>query len=109
MGSVWLAEHVVLPKRFAIKFLLRDYAGNTDVRARFEQEARTIGGLDHPNVVSAVNYGFTTEGQPYLVMEALTGKSLAELLEDSLVQTGKPLPAARAIDLVRQACAGVAH
>lgn len=109
MGSVWLAEHVVLPKRFAIKFLLRDYASDTDVRARFEQEARTIGGLDHPNVVSAVNYGFTTEGQPYLVMEALTGKSLGELLEDSLKETGKPLPAARVIDLVRQACAGVAH
>lgn len=109
MGSVWLAEHVVLPKRFAIKFLLRDYASDSDVRARFEQEARTIGGLDHPNVVSAVNYGFTSEGQPYLVMEALTGKSLGELLEDALKQSGKPLPAARAIDLVRQACAGVAH
>lgn len=109
MGSVWLAEHAVLPKRFAIKFLLRDYASNTDAWARFEQEARTIGGLDHPNVVSAVNYGVTSEGQPYLVMEALTGKSLGELLEDSLRETGKPLPAARAIELVRQACAGVAH
>jgi serine/threonine-protein kinase len=109
MGSVWLAEHVVLGKRFAIKFLLAENADNPDLRARFEQEARTIGRLDHPNVVSATNFGFTPDGQPYLVMEALRGHSLRGLLDQALGATGRPLDPARAIALIRDAGAGIAH
>ncbi|MGC4066442.1 MAG: protein kinase [Polyangiaceae bacterium] len=109
MGSVWLAEHVVLGKRFAIKFLLAENANNPDLRARFEQEARAIGRLDHPNVVSATNFGFTSDGHPYLVMEALRGQSLRGLLDQALARTGRPLDPSRAIALIRQACAGIAH
>jgi serine/threonine-protein kinase len=109
MGSVWLAEHVVLGKRFAIKFLLAENANNPDLRARFEQEARTIGRLEHPNVVSATNFGFTPDGCPYLVMEALRGQSLRGLLDQVLASTGRPLEPRRAIALIREACAGIAH
>jgi serine/threonine protein kinase len=109
MGSVWLAEHVVLGKRFAIKLLHSEIANDVELRARFEQEARTIGRLDHPNIVSATNFGLTPNGQPYLVMEALRGQSVRALIEQIRFATGGPMPSTRAITLIRQACAGIAH
>ena len=107
MGSVWLAEHLRLgKKRYALKILLPECAANPDIRSRFEREAEAVGTLDHPNVVSASDFGYTDDGRPFLVMEALTGKSLRRLLDD---QRGIPLDIEYAVNLMRQACAGVTH
>jgi tetratricopeptide (TPR) repeat protein/predicted Ser/Thr protein kinase len=81
MGVVYLAEDQHLARRVAIKFLT-----STDhhYRARFIREARAVSGLTHPNIAIVHDYGETTTGQPFLVMEFVKGKSLSELLEEGL-------------------------
>jgi len=81
MGVVYLAEDQHLARRVAIKFLT-----STDhhYRARFIREARAVSGLTHPNIAIVHDYGETTSGQPFLVMEFVKGKSLSQLLDEGL-------------------------
>ena len=81
MGVVYLAEDQHLARRVAIKFLT-----STDhhYRARFIREARAVSALTHPNIAIVHDYGETTTGQPFLVMEFVKGKSLSELLDEGL-------------------------
>lgn len=81
MGVVYLAEDQHLARRVAIKFLT-----STDhhYRARFIREARAVSALTHPNIAIVHDYGETTSGQPFLVMEFVKGKSLSQLLEEGL-------------------------
>jgi tetratricopeptide (TPR) repeat protein/predicted Ser/Thr protein kinase len=81
MGVVYLAEDQHLARRVAIKFLT-----STDhhYRARFIREARAVSALTHPNIAIVHDYGETTSGQPFLVMEFVKGKSLSDLLEEGL-------------------------
>ena len=106
MGAVYEARHGELSRRFAIKFLLPEFAANRDLLSRFEREAKVAGGLEHPNLVAVTDVGRTNDGSPYLVMEFLQGEDCAELLR----RLG-PLPVPRAADLVVQACRGlvIAH
>ena len=81
MGVVYLAEDQHLARRVAIKFLT-----STDhhYRARFIREARAVSALTHPHIAIVHDYGETSSGQPFLVMEFVKGKSLSELLEEGL-------------------------
>lgn len=81
MGVVYLAEDQHLARRVAIKFLT-----STDhhYRARFIREARAVSALTHPNIAIVHDYGESTTGQPFLVMEFVKGKSLSELLDQGL-------------------------
>ncbi|HEY2964007.1 MAG TPA: tetratricopeptide repeat protein [Pyrinomonadaceae bacterium] len=81
MGVVYLAEDQHLARRVAIKFLT-----STDhhYRARFIREARAVSALTHPNIAIVHDYGETSTGQPFLVMEFVKGKSLSQLLEEGL-------------------------
>jgi tetratricopeptide (TPR) repeat protein/predicted Ser/Thr protein kinase len=81
MGVVYLAEDQHLARRVAIKFLT-----STDhhYRARFIREARAVSALTHQNIAIVHDYGETSSGQPFLVMEFVKGKSLSELLEEGL-------------------------
>ena len=81
MGVVYLAEDQHLARRVAIKFLT-----STDhhYRARFIREARAVSALTHPNIAIVHDYGETSSGQPFLVMEFVKGKSLSQLLEEGL-------------------------
>jgi len=81
MGVVYLAEDQHLARRVAIKFLT-----STDhhYRARFIREARAVSALTHQNIAIVHDYGETSTGQPFLVMEFVKGKSLSELLEEGL-------------------------
>jgi len=103
MGVVYEAQHAVVHRRFAIKFLRRDLAERRDILARFQREAETAGALQSENVTAAVDFGVSQDGAPYIVMEYLVGESLADLL----LRVGR-LPLERAADLVVQACRGVA-
>jgi serine/threonine-protein kinase len=103
MGAVYEARHARLGRRVAIKFLLPELAARPEILRRFENEAVAAGGLEHPNLVAVIDLGRAPDGSPYLVMEFLEGEDCARL-----VRRAGPLPTARAVNIVLQACRGVA-
>jgi serine/threonine-protein kinase len=106
MGTVYAVRHRSLGKRFALKALRKDLANDREVAARFMQEARTAAVVSHPALVEITDFGRLPSGPPYFVMELLEGRSLADL-----IRAGGPIPAARAVDIIRQIADGmtVAH
>jgi serine/threonine-protein kinase len=101
MGVVYKGERVQLGRPVAIKFLHPWIASQAAFRSRFETEARAMSRLAHPHCVSVIDFG--TDGGPYLVMDYVTGRTLREVMD------GGPLPADRALRIVRQLLAGLAH
>lgn len=97
MGVVYAARHRALGKRFALKALRKDLATEPEIAARFTQEARTAASVSHPGLVEITDFGRLPSGQPFFVMELLEGQSLAQL-----IRRGGPIPAARAVDIIRQ-------
>ena len=69
MGRVYLAEHVLMRKRLAIKVLHRELTTMTEVVARFEREAMAAANIDHPNVAAANDFGKLQDGAVVLVLE----------------------------------------
>jgi len=104
MGEVYLAEHVLMKRPCAIKVIHPEKAGDPKVLARFEREVQSTARLSHWNSVDIFDYGRTQDGTFYYVMEYLPGMNLSEL-----VRRYGPLPAARAIHLVRQATNALAE
>jgi eukaryotic-like serine/threonine-protein kinase len=102
MGVVYEAQHTVVRRRFAVKFLRRDLAERRDILTRFHHEAEAAGALESENVAAAVDFGIAEDGAPYIVMEYLVGESLTALL----AREGR-LPVGRAADLVVQAARGI--
>ncbi len=81
MGTVYLAHDVTVDRPVALKFLLPSLVAQTEYRARFEQEARTMAKVDHPNL--ATLYSVERDGEvPFLVMKYVTGKTLAQRLKE---------------------------
>ena len=106
MGIVYEIRHRALGKRFALKALRKDLATDGEIAARFIQEARTAASVSHPGLVEITDFGSLRTGQPFFVMELLEGQSLA-----SLIRSGGPVPARRAVDIIRQVAEalGAAH
>ncbi|HWE27801.1 MAG TPA: serine/threonine-protein kinase, partial [Polyangia bacterium] len=102
MGVVYKGELVAIGKPVAIKFLHDALAAIPDLVKRFQREATAMSRLAHPHLVSVVDSGLAN-GVPFLVMDFVSGRSLADVL------AGGPLPAARAVGLTRQILAGVKH
>jgi serine/threonine-protein kinase len=99
MGAVYLAEHVLLRRRCAIKLIRPDQAGDPKTLIRFEREVRAAATLTHWNTIEIFDYGHAEDGTFYYVMEYLPGMNLQDLVE----QHG-PLPPGRAVHLLRQVC-----
>jgi serine/threonine protein kinase len=91
MGEVYRARDTRLGRDVAIKVLPEALVQDADRLRRFEQEARTIASLNHPNILAIHDIG-THDGAPFLVSEFLEGMTLREKLEAG------PLPARRAIE-----------
>lgn len=89
----------------AIKILRRDIASADSLR-RFEREAETIRRLQHPNIVEFLDYGQLTTGQPYMVLEWIEGRTLAE----EMARRG-PFALGEALAVMEELCAAltVAH
>ncbi len=104
MGEVYLAEDTRLGRKVAIKVLAPEFAGDAARMARFEQEARATSALNHPGICTLHDIG-THEGQPFLVMEALEGKTLHQTIG------GNPLPSDRLLAIAIQVAGalGEAH
>jgi eukaryotic-like serine/threonine-protein kinase len=80
MGEVLRAKDTRLERDVAIKILPAGFAANTQFKARFEREARTISQLNHPNVCTLFDVGHQ-DGVDFLVMELIEGESLADRLQ----------------------------
>jgi eukaryotic-like serine/threonine-protein kinase len=101
MATVWRGVDERLGRPVAVKLLDRADTADPAMLQRFDREARTAGGLTHPNIVAVHDVG-TDNGVPYLVMELIDGTSLAALLASG------PLPIDQAVDFARQTCDALA-
>src|ERR1700684_2404537 len=79
MGEVYRARDTRLDRTVAIKVLPHHLSSNSDLRQRFEREARAISSLNHPRICTLHDVGHQ-DGVDFLVMECLEGESLAERL-----------------------------
>ncbi len=79
MGVVYLAEHVHLGKRVALKVLPPEYMEDPGFRKRFEREARLAASLEHPNIVPVTDAG-EFEGELWIAMRYVEGTDLREVL-----------------------------
>jgi serine/threonine-protein kinase len=77
-ARVYLARHVLIDRLVAVKFLLPILAADKTLVARFLNEGRAAGALGHANIVESLDVGFAEDGAPYLVLELLNGRTLAE-------------------------------
>jgi serine/threonine protein kinase len=102
MGVVYLAEHVELPKRFAIKSLSRALSGDPNFRKRFYAEAQKQALLDDPNIVQVTDF-FEEDGQFFLVMEYVDGEDLSRA-----IKSRARLPQAEALAIFRDVLKGLA-
>ena len=101
MGVVHRARDPRLGREVAIKRFLGDWRHDPESQARFAREAQVLARLNHPNVVRV--HAYRAEGEPYLVMDLLTGGSLAARLRG-----GKPLALPEALAVLEQVGAGLA-
>jgi len=102
MGTVYLARHVAIGKRVAIKILSPQYATQRDAVRRLLQEARATSELRHPHIVDVSDFGHTAAGQTYLVMEYLEGEDLAETMHRD-----GPMPWIRVAQIILQVCSAL--
>jgi serine/threonine protein kinase len=100
MGEVWRARDRRLQRTVALKILPHDMAGDPGRRARFEQEARALGALNHPNLVAIYDVG-EDGGRAYIVSELVEGETLRAVLDRG------PLPVRKALEIAGQMADGM--
>jgi len=100
MGEVYRARDERLDREVAVKVLPASYSTDADRLRRFEQEARSAGRLNHPNVLAIYDVG-THDGAPYVVSELLEGATLREKL------AGGALPVRKTVDYALQLARGL--
>ena len=101
MGEVYRARDERLGREVAIKVLPASFSGDPERLRRFEQEARAVGALNHPNILAVHDTG-SQDGVQYIVTELLDGRTLREMLAEGA------LPVRRALTLFQQVANGLA-
>ncbi|MFM8567919.1 MAG: serine/threonine-protein kinase, partial [Gemmatimonadota bacterium] len=97
MGTVYLAEHVKMGRKSALKVMNPGMNADPDAIARFNREAANASRLNHPNVCGIYDFGETPDGTIYLAMEFIEGASLTDVVEQAGV-----LAPSRAASIVHQ-------
>jgi len=103
MGEVYVGFHEHLRRHVAIKIARGEGASFDFLQAQLTEEARCLGAVNHPNVVTVYDFGYTDDGVAYLVMDLLEGKGLHHLIDE----TGA-LSVPVAAQVARQAAEGLA-
>ncbi len=103
MGVIYKAKQPLLDRYYAIK-MLNVQKANQQTLARFHQEAKAASTLNHPNVISVHDFGFTDDDDPYMVMDFVEGMSLA-----NLIQSGGAIPYREALGIFIQIATGMNH
>lgn len=101
MGSVYLARHVQLGRKVAIKVLNPGLVRNPQIRERFRNEAATLATLQHPTIVTLYDYLEEEDGL-YLIMEYVEGRAL----DDYIRHVSGPIPEAKVIQIFSQVLDG---
>jgi serine/threonine protein kinase len=103
MADVWLAEDAHLQRRIALKVLHRRFAQDREFVMRFQREAESAAGLQHPNIVSVFDRG-EWEGTYYIAMQYIEGPTLKQLIDSGITLE-------QAVAVIRQVlqAAGYAH
>lgn len=107
MSAVYLAEHLMMERRCAIKVLPANRVQDTSYLGRFHREAKAVAALNHSNIVRAYDVDKQTEGGTdihFLVMEYVEGKNL-----DKVVKENGPIDFVTAVDVIRQGADGLQH
>jgi serine/threonine protein kinase len=97
MGVVYRGEHVYIGKEVAVKILHEGYGGREESVKRFLREARAASLINHPNIVDVTDFGKSSDGTVFFVMELLLGEAL-----DVVLQRDRRLDLMRAITIVNQ-------
>ena len=103
MGSVYLASHTLIGSKAAIKVLKPEFSHRPELVERFFNEAKAASAIRHPGIVDIYDFGYYGQNVAYIVMEHLSGESLA----DRLKRMGR-LPVNHALYLLRQVTSGLA-
>jgi len=103
MANVYLADDKILERKVAVKVLRGDLSADDKFIRRFEREAQSVSNLSHQNIVEVYDVG-VEDGEHYIVMEYIEGKTLKQLLKkrESLTLT-------EVIDIMTQLTDGIAH
>ena len=101
MGEVYEARDTRLDRAVAIKIMPRDSSADPDRHARFEREAKAVASLNHPHICTLHDVG-EHDGQMFLVMERLSGETLAERLQKG------PLPLSQVLTVATEIADGLA-
>jgi serine/threonine protein kinase/ABC-type branched-subunit amino acid transport system substrate-binding protein len=103
MGVIYRATQMPLGRSVVVKAIHANPLTSAETIQRFYREAKLLSQINHPNVVSLIDFGNTDDGIMYMVMEHLTGRTL-----DQAVPRDEGLPVDVVLDLMEQLCAGVA-
>lgn len=103
MANVYLANDTILDRKVAIKVLRGDLSNDEKFIRRFKREALSVSNLSHPNIVEVYDVG-EEDGNYYIVMEYIEGKTLKQLL-----QKRGALTLNEVIDIMTQLTDGLAH
>lgn len=104
MGTVYLAEHLHIGRKAAIKVLHKKYLSNSNIKERFKHEAATLSHIQHPNIVKLYDYVETKDGL-YLIMEYADGV----LLDDYIKKESGPIKEENAIKIMNGLLSGFAY
>ena len=102
MGEVYRATRLLIGDQVAIKILHSAHVSDPQAGERFRREAQAAARLKHPNAVSIHDFGVTSDGLVYLVMELVEGQNLRHLIK----QQG-PLPSATVSEITNQICSAL--
>jgi serine/threonine-protein kinase len=91
MGAVFLGEHLLMHKRLAIKLMQPDMSQSGEAVERFMREGLAAAHIDHPNVVSATDFGRTPDGAFFMILEYIEGKTLRHALNRGPLTPGRTM------------------
>jgi DNA-binding NarL/FixJ family response regulator/tRNA A-37 threonylcarbamoyl transferase component Bud32 len=104
MGAVFKAQHLYMNRHVALKLLRSEVREDRFTMRYFQREAMAIANLQHKNIVGVYDFGISSDGEPYLVMEYVRGTNLADVLNSE-----RRLPLHRLMNLCSQICAGLSE
>src|SRR5262245_50621291 len=109
MGEIFLVEHTLMNKQFALKVLHPELSLQEEIASRFDREAKASALLDHPNIINVTDFGRTHDGLCFLVMERVKGISLTQAMQPDPDGPSHSLGVERSLHILRQILRALDH